>query len=244
MRARGWSVSWTLGWTLAAAVAGWLGPPVQAATRQVDIALVLAVDVSGSVNAERYDLQRNGYAAAFASREVMEAITTGENKAIAVTLVEWSGSTHQRQMVGWTVVSDASTAQAFGSAIAEAPRAFSDWTSISGAVDYAVALFDGAEIRPTRRVIDVSGDGINNNGRPITQARDAALAAGITINGLPILSEYPTLDAYYHDNVIGGPGAFMVVVDDFSSFGSAILNKLVREIVEDPRPGPRIAADR
>jgi uncharacterized protein DUF1194 len=209
---------------LAAGIAG-------AAARTVDVALVLAVDVSGSVNAERFELQRQGYAKAFASREVIDAIAAGENRTIAVTLVEWSGATHQRQMVGWTIISDANSAIAFGSAISETPRAFADWTSISGALDFALALFDQVEgATPLRRVIDVSGDGINNNGRPVNDARSDAVNAGITINGLPILTEYPTLDDYYRDNVIGGPGSFVVAVSDFDGFGDAILGKLVREI--------------
>jgi hypothetical protein len=202
-----------------------------ATARPIDLALVLAVDVSGSVNTERFELQRQGYAKAFAAREVIEAIAAGENRVIAVTLVEWSGIGHQRQMIGWTLINDADSAAAFGSAIAEAPRAFADWTSISAALDYSAALFaDAADVTPARRVIDVSGDGINNNGRPVNDARDDAVQAGITINGLAILSEYPTLDAYYRDNVIGGTGSFAVAAGDFNAFGHAILGKLLREI--------------
>lgn len=210
-----------------------------ASARDVDLALVLALDVSGSVNVERYDLQREGYAKAFASSAVIEAIAGGEHHAIAVTLVEWSGANHQRQLIGWTVIDTPAAAQSFGSAIAEAPRAFADWTSISGAIDYAVKLFGDTGIAATRRVIDVSGDGINNNGRAVTEARDAAVAAGITINGLPILSEFPDLDAYYRDNVIGGPGAFVTVARSFDDFGTAILGKLVREIAAREEPAPQ-----
>lgn len=224
------------GWLLAVIVTLVAGVAAPASARPVDLALVLAVDVSGSVNAGRYELQRRGYAEAFASNEVIAAIAAGENHAIAVTLVEWSGAGHQRQMIGWTLVHDAASAQAFGSAIAETPRAFSDWTSISAALDYAVSLFHGADVEPVRRVIDVSGDGINNNGRSVTDARDAAIAEGIIVNGLPILTEYPTLDAYYRDNVIGGSGAFAVAVNDFQGFGAAILSKLVREIAGTDGP--------
>ena len=223
---------------LAAAV---LAPP-PASSRDVDLALILAIDVSGSVNAERYELQRRGYAQAFASSEVIAAIAAGENHAIAVTLVEWSGAGHQRQMIGWTLVYDAASAQAFGSALAETPRAFSDWTSISAALDYAVTLFHDADVDPVRRVIDISGDGINNNGRSVTDARDAAIAEGIIVNGLPILTEYPTLDAYYRENVIGGPGAFVMVAEDFSSFGRAMVKKLIAEIAW--APGRRTASVR
>jgi hypothetical protein len=230
------------GWSLAILATAWIAPADAAETRPVDLALVLAVDVSGSVNAERYELQRNGYAAAFTSPEVLAAIAAGERHAIAVTFVEWSGSAHQRQMIDWAVVSDAASAQAFGSAIAEAPRAFSDWTSISGALDYSVALLNDSGFAAERRVVDVSGDGINNNGRNVTDARDEALAQGVVINGLPILTEYPTLDGYYRDNVIGGAGAFTIVAKDFASFGTAILNKLVREIAGDGRDLTRFAA--
>ena len=230
------------GWMLGIIVAA-LGLAEPAAARSVDLALVLAVDVSGSVNTERFELQRRGYAEAFASRDVIDAIAAGENHAIAVTLVEWSGSSHQRQMVGWTLLDNADAAAAFGSALAETPRAFSDWTSISGAVDYSVALFDDAQVDATRRVIDVSGDGINNNGRSVIEARDAAVQTGITVNGLPILTEYPNLDSYYRENVIGGPGAFAVAASDFSSFSTAILSKLVREIAgKDGPPVVTVAA--
>jgi hypothetical protein len=232
-------------WTLALLVASCLGAAEPAMARSVDLALVLAVDVSGSVNTDRFELQRQGYAKAFMSREVIAAIGAGEHHAIAVTLVEWSGAGHQRQMIGWTLIQDAASAEAFGSAIAEAPRAFADWTSISGAIDYAVTLFNEADVSPQRRVIDVSGDGINNNGRAVTDARDEAVRAGITINGLPILTEFPTLDAYYRDNVIGGPGAFAVAVNDFDGFGAAILSKLVREIAgKDGPPTLALAASR
>jgi hypothetical protein len=224
------------GWVLAAVLVGGLGAAWPAEARRVDLALVLAVDVSGSVNNERFELQRRGYAEAFASREVMDAIAAGENHAIVVTLVEWSGAGHQRQMIGWTLVEDATSAESFGSAVAEASRAFSDWTSISGAIDYSVALFAEAHADSTRRVIDISGDGINNNGRSVTEARDAAVDAGITLNGLPILTEYPNLDAYYRDNVIGGPGAFELTASDFNTFGAAILDKLVREIAGTTGP--------
>jgi Protein of unknown function (DUF1194) len=209
---------------------------VSAAARSVDLALVLAVDVSGSVNSERFELQRQGYAKAFTSPEVLDAIIAGQRQAIIVTLVEWSGSGHQQQMIGWTLIDNAASAIAFGSAVSETPRAFADWTSISAAIDFAVPLFERSEVEAGRKVIDISGDGINNNGRDIALAREDALSAGITINGLPILSEYPTLDIYYRENVIGGPGAFVAVARDFADFGHAILGKLVREIASQDGP--------
>ena len=223
---------------LALALVAGLSASAPAWAERVDLALVLAVDVSGSVNPERYELQRQGYARAFASREVLDAIAGGRHQAILVTLVEWSGADHQQQTVGWSLIRDPASAARFGSAVAEAPRAFADWTSISGAIDFAVALLKRGDIDAERLVIDISGDGINNHGRPVEAAREDALNAGVTINGLPILTEYPTLDAYYRDSVIGGPGAFAAVAHDFADFGTAILGKLVHEIAgrEEPRP--------
>jgi uncharacterized protein DUF1194 len=199
----------------------------------VDLALVLAVDVSGSIDTERFNIQRNGYAAAFGNRAVIDAIAAGVHGAIVATFVEWSGPDHQQQTIGWTLIKDASSAAGFGKAIAEASRAYADWTSISGAVDFAMGLLDHGDFAADRRVIDVSGDGPNNSGRPVTEARDAALAAGITINGLPITTTEPTLDVYYRDNVVGGAGAFTIVVADFDSFANGVLNKLVKEIADN-----------
>ena len=201
--------------------------------KDVDLALILAIDVSGSVNAERWELQRRGYEAAFNSPEVLQSITSGPHKAIAVTMVEWSGVNHQRQVVEWTVISDELSAATFASLMAEAPRVYSDWTSISAALDFAAPLFDKSGVTAGRRIIDVSGDGVNNQGRPINDARDQVVAKGIIINGLPILSDYDALDGYYEDHVIGGAGAFMEVVKDYSTFGKAVLSKLVREIAGD-----------
>jgi hypothetical protein len=207
-----------------------------AAARDVDVALVLAVDVSGSVNSERYDLQRRGYAKAIVSPEVLQAIAAGQNHAILITLVEWSGAGHQQQTIGWTLIDGAASAAAFGSAVAEAPRAFSDWTSISGAIDYSAGLLAALDAHAARKVIDVSGDGVNNNGRELAAARADALRAGITINGLPILWDYPELDSYYRDKVIGGPGAFAAVAHDVADFNDALLGKLVKEIAGGARP--------
>lgn len=219
-------------WCLALAALGacWAATSNDAVARSVDLALVLAVDVSGSVSGERFELQRRGYAKAFSTPEVLSAIAAGQNHAILVTLVEWSGADHQQQTIGWTLIDGPETAAAFGSAVAEAPRAFADWTSISGAIDYAAKLFETIDADAARKIIDVSGDGINNSGRDLAAARADALRADLTINGLAILWDYPTLDVYYRNNVIGGPGAFAVVAHDFSDFGAALLSKLVREI--------------
>lgn len=211
-------------------------PGVAFAGQPVDVALVLAVDTSGSIDSEEYQMQHEGYAAAFTNDAVIEAIQSGETQAIAVTFVEWSGFGHQRQLVPWTVIKDADGAHAFAEQIRNAPRAFSDWTSISDSLDYSALLFKDSGVDPIRMVIDVSGDGVNNNGRPVTAARDDAVASGITINGLPILNEDPSLEQYYQENVVGGPGAFKIPVQDFQSFSQAILGKLVREIASLPKP--------
>jgi hypothetical protein len=213
-------------------------------SRDVDLALILAIDVSGSVNAERWELQRRGYQAAFNSPEVLQSITSGPRKAIAVTMVEWSGASHQRQVVEWTVISDPLSAATFASLMAEAPRVYSDWTSISAALDFVTPLFKKSGVTAGRNVIDVSGDGVNNQGRPINEARDQAVGQGIVINGLPILSEYDALDSYYEEHVIGGAGAFMEVVKDYSTFSKAVLSKLVREIAGNDERARTILARR
>lgn len=213
-------------------------------SREVDLALILAIDVSGSVNAERWELQRQGYEAAFKSPEVMQALTSGQHKAIAVTMVEWSGANHQRQVVDWTVIDDKLSAETFASAMAEAPRVYSDWTSISAALDFVTPLFRKSGVEAGRKVIDVSGDGVNNAGRPINDARDEVVAQGIIINGLAILSDYEFLDGYYQDHVVGGAGAFMEVVKDYSTFSQAVLSKLVREIAGNEERARSILAHR
>jgi hypothetical protein len=196
----------------------------------VDVELVLAVDTSGSIDAEEYQIQHEGYAEAFSSDAIIGAIQSGPLQQIAVTFVEWSGLGHQEQVVGWTLIKDKESALAFAEKIKQAPRKFSDWTSVSDAIDFSSRLYDKNDYEGLRLVLDVSGDGINNNGRAVTEARDEAVAKGVVINGLPILNEDPALDAYYHDNVIGGPGAFKIAVKDFDSFSEALMSKLVREI--------------
>jgi hypothetical protein len=208
------------------------------ATETVDLQLVLAVDVSRSVDDEEFRLQREGYAEALKDPRVLASILTGRHRAIGVTYMEWSNAHLQRQVVKWSRISDGETAALFAEAILSSPRSFSGWTSISGAIDYAMRLFETSPFESERLVIDISGDGSNNSGRPVSEARDDALKLGITINGLPIVNERPSpwlppepnLDEYYMKNVIGGPGSFMIVAEDFASFQTAILNKLIREI--------------
>ena len=215
--------------------------PAHAETDAVDLALVLAVDVSGSIDGERFAIQRNGYAAAFSNPSVIDAIASGRHGAIVVTLLEWSGPGHEQQVVGWTRLTDAASAAAFGKAISQATRVYSDWTSISGAIDAGAALLRASGYQAARQVIDISGDGPNNSGRPVADARQSALAAGITINGLPITATEPTLDSYYRENVVGGDGSFTIVVENFQSFATGILNKLVREIADRAPEQRRLA---
>jgi uncharacterized protein DUF1194 len=200
------------------------GPPV-------DLALVLAVDASGSVDQTRFDLQKHGYAQAFRSREVIEAIAAGADHAIAVTMVQWTGPRLHVQVIPWTRISDAASAQALADAIDGGRRQlYGGGTSLSGAIDTGVAMLAASPFRGTRRVIDISGDGSNNAGRLAETARDEAVKAGITINGLPITWIEPGLDAYYRNSVIGGPGAFVISIDSYDNFADAILQKLVTEI--------------
>ncbi len=208
---------------------------------EVDLELVLAVDVSRSMDDEELELQRQGYAGAFMHQAIVQAIRSGAQGRIAVTMVEWAGANYQKVIVPWMVVNDADTAAMFAEAILATPKLGFNWTSISGAIDFSKALFGAGGLRGTRRVIDISGDGVNNNGRPVTHARDEAVASGITINGLAIINDRPTpggwrpfnqqpLDQHYRDQVIGGPGAFVIVAEDFDSFAFAVRNKLIREI--------------
>jgi hypothetical protein len=220
-----------LRWALAAMLAA-VSPAAMADTA-VDLQLVLAVDASGSVNHYRFELQKQGYAAAFRNPRVLTAIRSGMAGAIAVTVVQWTGPDLQYQVIDWTVIQDEKSANAFAAAIEDTPRQlFSGGTSISGAIDYGTALLLKSRFRETRRVIDISGDGSNNRGRPVILARDDAVRAGITINGLPILALEPNLDRYYWDYVIGGPGSFMVTAQSYEQFGEAVLKKLITEIAD------------
>jgi hypothetical protein len=201
----------------------------------VDLQLVLAVDASGSVSNDRFELQKQGYAAAFRNRQVISAITSGTHASIAVTMMQWTGPALQIVVVNWSRIADEASANAFADAIAAAPRRlFGGGTSISGAIDTGVALLSDSRFRGSRRVIDISGDGSNNRGRPAGAARDEAIAKGVVINGLPILSIEADLDRYYQDNVIGGPGAFVIAARSYDTFADAIRKKLIVEIAMQP----------
>ncbi len=213
-----------------------LGALSCAQAQEVDLQLVLAVDVSGSVNQTRFELQRQGYAAAFRHPRVLRAIQSGSTQSIAVTMTQWTGPNLNIQVLPWTLIRDAASANAFADAIERAPRQlYSGGTSISGAIDFAAMLMPGSPYRGIKRVIDVSGDGSNNRGRQVELARDDAVRAGITINGLPILSLEPYLDRYYFDRVIGGPGAFMIPAESYDTFADAVLKKLIMEIASNDR---------
>lgn len=201
----------------------------------VDLQLVLAVDTSGSVNRQRFELQRDGYADAFRSDEVQRVVLGGRAGAIAVCMTHWTGPGMQELAQPWVRLSDAASCNAFGDAISHgARRLFAGGTSISGAIDHARYLLRqcpfGSPSGRVRRVIDVSGDGENNRGRAPDLARDDAVGEDVTINGLPILAIEPNLDDYYRDHVIGGAGAFLIAVETFEAFGPAVRRKLAQEI--------------
>jgi Protein of unknown function (DUF1194) len=221
---------------VAALAAACMGAAPARAQTAVDLALVLAVDASGSVDQIRFELQKRGYVAAFRHARVLDAIRSGPNQSIAVTMVQWTGPMMQVHVVGWMRIGDEESAAAFAASVERAPRQlFGGGTSISGAIDHARTLFPKSGFRASRQVIDVSGDGSNNRGRPVTLARDEAVAEGIGINGLPILALEPDLDRYYYDNVIGGPGAFVVAAQNYETFADAILKKLITEIAANDR---------
>jgi hypothetical protein len=215
---------------LALVLACWAGAAA-AAGAPVDVALVLAVDASGSIDAEEFELQRAGYAAAFRDRRVIQAIRAGQHGAIAVTYFQWSGARLQEQVIEWTTIGDDESALVFADRLASEPRRiFGGGTSVSGAIDYGAALLGRSGVEATRRIIDISGDGSNNMGRLAEYARDEAVAQGITINALAILTDEPLLDLWYLKNAVGGPGSFVLASPDFESFANAILDKLIREI--------------
>jgi hypothetical protein len=215
--------------------------PVVAA-EQVDLLLALSSDVSRSVDHPKFLLQREGYAAAISDPQVLDAIRSGPNQRIAICFVEWSGFGAQKLVIDWTAIDGAASARKFGDQLLELPRSFADRTSISGGIEFAAAQLARAPFEAPRRTIDVSGDGTNNAGRDVRLARDEVVAKGISINGLVILSDRPVpwnaehtnppggLEKYYHDNVIGGPGAFVMVAENFGSFGRAIIRKMIAEI--------------
>jgi hypothetical protein len=233
-----------------------LVPVAALAADNVDLLLVLAADVSRSIDAAKFQLQREGYAAAISDPRVLDAIRSGRNGRIGLSFVEWSGVGAQHVVIDWSAVGDTASAKDFGDRLSEAPRSFADRTSISGAIEFAMDHLSHAPFASARRTIDISGDGTNNAGRDVTALRDDAVGKGVTINGLVILSENPMswnpdhtnppggLDNYYRNNVIGGPGAFVMVAQNFNSFGQAMIGKMIAEVAQARPPLPWRASAR
>ncbi|MFL1460896.1 DUF1194 domain-containing protein [Roseococcus sp. DSY-14] len=218
------------------------------AAEPVDVELVLAVDVSRSVDAEEMEMQMRGYAAAFRDPRLAEALMRGPIGAVAVTLFTWSDWNIQEHLVPWTRLGSAAACEGFARAVDAAPRRTHLYTSISGAIDFACRLF-GQGFEGTRQVVDISGDGINNSGRDLAAARDEAMGQGIILNGLAVLDRTPPpiglgqmqpLDEYYQERVIGGPGAFLMVAEGFEAFEQAVRRKVIREVALDAPAGPLV----
>ncbi|HSI41879.1 MAG TPA: DUF1194 domain-containing protein [Xanthobacteraceae bacterium] len=238
-----------------AALAAWCAlsaAPATAADETVDVELVLAVDVSYSMDLDELALQREGYIQAVTSTEFLNALRLGPNGRVAIAYMEWAGAGEQKLVVPWTLIDGPATARTFADAIERAPLRRVYRTSISSAMEFAADLFDNNGLRGLRRVIDISGDGTNNQGPLVEPTRDALVARGITINGLPLILKEPAgsmldieqLDIYYEDCVIGGPGAFVIPIRSRHEFADAIKTKLVLEIagVVLPGIGPHFAA--
>jgi hypothetical protein len=261
MRRREWLLSGAIGAVALVAIwgAGFAAPRIaempgsKAGGIEVDVELVMAVDISYSMDYDELALQREGYVQAITSSEFLNALKQGLNGRVAVTLVEWAGANDQRVVLPWRLIDGPATAEAVAAEMAKAPVRRAYRTSISGGLLFSAGLFEGNGFRGVRRVIDMSGDGTNNQGTIVTQARDEVVAKGITINGLPIMLKEPQpgsidikdLDIYYEDCVIGGPGAFVVPIREREKFKEAIRTKLVLDIArhdDAPRVIPASAA--
>jgi hypothetical protein len=226
------------GLALAMLLLAGLGDPGRAGASPVDLELVLAVDTSMSVAPDEFALQVAGYARAFRQPEVLQAIRAAGVNGIAVALVQWGDSYQQRVSVDWTWVGDPGSAADFADRVAAAGRQFNGpGTALATALGYCLGLFEGNGYEGPRRVVDVSGDGRDNRGPRVTESRDRAVAAGITVNGLAILNDEPFLDRYYERQVIGGSDAFVVAAADYRDFADAVIRKLVREIAGPPLAG-------
>jgi hypothetical protein len=221
--------------------------PARAATA-VDLQLVLAVDVSRSIDEVEAELQRRGYVEALTNQRVIDAILSGEHKRIALIYTEWAGTHYQVVVIDWTVIDSPLAARRFAEKLSEAPRTSQSWTAVGAAMAFAAQRFENSGFDSKRRVIDVSGDGRTNDGPPAELVRDKLVALGIVINGLPVMMNRTNfgrppdtgLDKYYEENVIGGPGSFMISAASFDDFGRAVRSKLIREISAKPtsRPPP------
>ncbi len=230
--------------SLVAALALAGSAPAAEPALDVDVALIFAVDVSMSIDENEAAIQRKGYLHAIRDKRVADAIRSGPIGRIAVTYVEWSSVYHQTQLVPWRIISDAASANAFADELEKTPIKSGSTTSISGGIDFAVKLFKDNGYKAARKVIDVSGDGYSDYGRPVKESRDDAVKAGVTINGLAMMFERPKwkqaapedLDRYYNDEVIGGPGSFFVTVRTPNDFSQSLLHKLVLEIASRKSP--------
>jgi hypothetical protein len=212
-----------------------------------DVALVLVSDVSRSIDDSEFELEKRGYAAAFADPQVLTAITSGPRGGILAAYVEFSGEEAVNTVVGWTFLHDAASVQSFAQTVRAAPRSSAGHTAIGAGITHAMHLITSSHLDVRRQVIDVAGDGTNNSGGDVNSARDAAVAAGMTVNGLAIINEHPAawlnahvqppggLDNYYRQNVTGGPGSFVIDVHDFRDFQTGLIRKLVEEIAARPR---------
>ena len=222
--------------SLAALAAGKAMPA--SADTPVDLQLVMAVDVSRSIDEVEAELQRRGYIESLTNDRVLDAILGGEHKRIALCYTEWAGQHYQRVVIDWTLIDSPQAARRFAEKLAEAPRTSQSWTAVGAALAHAGQRFVTSGYVSKRQIIDVSGDGRTNDGPPAEQVRDALVARGIVVNGLPVMMNRNNfnrppdtdLDKYYEDNVIGGPGSFMIVARDFNDFSRAVRTKLVREI--------------
>jgi len=229
--------------------------PFARAAEQVDLLLVLAMDVSRSMDQAKFQLQRQGYAAAISDPQVLHAIDSGPHQKIAICFVDWSGPFEQKLVIDWSIIDGPAAAARFADRIVEAPRSFYNSTSIGFAIDFAAVQIARAPFEAERHAIDVSGDGTNNSGRDVRFFRDRAVAQGIIVNGIVILtdiqfSQYPLhtnppggIEKYYRDNVIGGPGSFVMVAEDYNSFGRAMVKKLIAEIASGSAQRPSAPVD-
>ncbi len=224
--------------SLAALAAGKTADAQPTDRQPVDLQLVMAVDVSRSIDEVEAELQRRGYIEAMVNQRVVDAILSGEHRRIAVCYVEWAGSHYQETVVDWMAIDSAATARRFSDRLAEAPRESQRWTAVGAGLAFAAQRFERAPFTAKRRIIDISGDGRTNDGPRAELVRDKLVAEGFVINGLPVMMNRTnfgrppdgTLDKYYEENVIGGPGSFMIVAASFEDFSRAVRSKLIREI--------------
>ena len=221
--------------------------PIARAAEQIDLLLVLAMDVSRSMDQGKFLLQRQGYAAAISNPQVIDAIKSGPHQKIALCFIDWSGPFEQKLVIDWTVIDGLDAASRFGDLVGQARRTFYNSTSIGAALNFATVQLARAPFEAERRAIDVSGDGTNNAGPDVQLFRDRAVANGIVVNGLVILTDIELapnprhtnppggIEKYYRDNVIGGAGSFVMTAEDYNSFGRSMVKKLIAEIAMKPR---------